>query len=82
MSGQVAWKGVIRRRRLVIRRKILSYRAKVNLQTKRMKASFYLLDGLKENASGAQDIISSILFLLSVSLLHLQRLVTFQLTQA
>lgn len=39
MSGLVAWKGVIRRR-LVTRRKILSYRAKVNLQTKRMKASF------------------------------------------
>ena len=31
MSGLVAWKGVICRR-LVTRRKILSYRAKVNLQ--------------------------------------------------
>lgn len=36
MSGLVAWKGVIRRRP-VTRRKILSYRAEVNLHAKRMK---------------------------------------------
>ena len=35
----VAWKGVICRR-LVTKRKILPCRAKVNLETKRMKASF------------------------------------------